>query len=474
MSEIRLKLHPRQSLAFLSKATEILYGGAAGGGKSHLMRVVAIMLCMAVAGLQVYIFRRVSDDLRKNHLEGPSGLRAMLASLTDSGHCKFNDSKGIFEFWNGAKIYLCHCQHEKDMYKYQGAEIHVLLMDELTLFTEAIYRFLRGRVRLGGLNVPSEYKHKLPLVLCGSNPGNIGHVWVKKMFVDYAPPMEITRTPAAEGGMLRQYIPAKLADNPTLAANDPGYESRLEGLGNPALVAAMKNGDWDIIDGAYFSEFERSRHVVKPFAIPAHWPRIMAFDWGYAKPFCVLWGAVSDGTFRRPDGRYLPKNAIVVYREWYGSTGEANVGLRMPANEIGKGIKGYSKDERFAQMVADPAIFASNGGESQAETLQKAGVQFWPADNKRVAGWQQVHLRLQGLDGSEGEPLLYIFDVCRDLIRTLPALQHDKHNAEDVDSDMEDHAPDTLRYLCMTRVIAAPAPKKGSLRPEWLQFKPVA
>ena len=110
MSEIRLKLHPRQSLAFLSKATEILYGGAAGGGKSHLMRVVAIMLCMAVAGLQVYIFRRVSDDLRKNHLEGPSGLRAMLASLTDSGHCKFRDDKGIFEFWNGAKIYLCHCQ----------------------------------------------------------------------------------------------------------------------------------------------------------------------------------------------------------------------------------------------------------------------------------------------------------------------------------------------------------------------------
>ena len=474
MSEIRLKLHLRQSLAFLSKATEILYGGAAGGGKSHLMRVVAIMLCMAVAGIQVYIFRRVSDDLRKNHLEGPSGLRAMLSALMASGHVKFNDSKGIFEFWNGAKIYLCHCQHEKDMYKYQGAEIHVLLMDELTLFTETIYRFLRGRVRLGGLNVPSEYKHKLPLVLCGSNPGNIGHVWVKKMFVDYAPPMEITRTPAAEGGMLRQYIPAKLADNPTLAANDPDYEARLEGLGNPALVAAMKNGDWDIIDGAYFSEFERSRHVLKPFTIPAHWPRIMAFDWGYAKPFCVLWGAVSDGTHRLPEGSLMPKNAIVVYREWYGSNGTPNVGLRLPANEIGKGIKERSRDERFAQMVADPAIFASNGGESQAETLQKAGVQFWPADNKRVAGWQQVHLRLQGVEDNSKEPLLYIFDVCRDLIRTLPALQHDKHNAEDVDSDMEDHAPDTLRYLCMTRVIAAPAPKKGGLRPEWLQFKPAA
>ena len=132
MSELRLKLHKRQSDAFLSRATEILYGGAAGGGKSHLMRVVALMLCMAVAGLQVYLFRRVSDDLRKNHLEGVSGLRSMLAPLMQSGHVKFNDSKGIFEFWNGAKIYLCHCQHEKDMYKYQGAEIHVLLMDVST------------------------------------------------------------------------------------------------------------------------------------------------------------------------------------------------------------------------------------------------------------------------------------------------------------------------------------------------------
>lgn len=294
------------------------------------------------------------------------------------------------------------------------------------------------------------------------------------MFVDYAQPMEIVRTPAAEGGMLRQYIPAKLADNPTLAANDPDYESRLEGLGNPALVAAMKNGDWDIIDGAYFSEFARDRHVLPPFEIPARWPRIMAFDWGYAKPFCVLWGAVSDGTFRLPDGRLLPKNAIVVYREWYGSTGEPDVGLRLPANEIGKGIKAHSGHERFAQMVADPAIFASNGGESQAETLQKCGVQFWPADNKRVAGWQQVHLRLQGTDASEGEPLLYLFATCKNLIRTLPSLQHDAHNAEDLDSSMEDHAADTLRYLCMTRVIAAKPESRAVQRPDWLQFKPGA
>lgn len=469
MSELRLSLHKQQSLAFTSKATEILYGGAAGGGKSHLMRVLGITLALQVPGLQIYLFRRLSDDLRKNHLEGPSGLRAMLASLIDCGYVKFNDTKGSFEFWDGSKIYLCHCQHEKDMYKYQGAEIHLLLIDELTLFTEPIYRFLRGRVRLGGLSVPDKYKDKLPMILSGSNPGNIGHGWVKATFVDSAEPMKIWRAPTSEGGMLRQYIPAKLTDNPTLLKNDPDYINRLDGLGNPTLVEAMKDGNWDIIDGAYFAEFSRERHIIKPFSIPSYWPRIVAFDWGYAKPFCVLWGAVSDGTLRHPDtDKLIPKNAIVVYREWYGTTGEANVGLRMTALEIAKGIKDRARDEKYAAMVADPAIFSQNGGESISETMAKCGVQFWAADNKRVAGWQQIHLRLKGTEDSEGEPLLYLFDTCLHTIRTLPALQHDTHNVEDVDSDMEDHAPDTLRYLCMTRVLSATKPKRRDTRHDWL------
>lgn len=473
MSELRLSLHKQQSLAFTSKATEILYGGAAGGGKSHLMRVLGIVLALQVPGLQIYLFRRLSDDLRKNHLEGPAGLRAMLSSLIDSGFVKFNDTKGIFEFWNGSKMYLCHCQHEKDMYKYQGAEIHLLLIDELTLFTEPIYRFLRGRVRLGGLSVPDKYKDKLPMILSGSNPGNIGHSWVKATFVDSAEPMKIWRAPKSEGGMLRQYIPAKLTDNPTLLKNDPDYINRLDGLGNPTLVEAMKDGNWDIIDGAYFAEFSRERHIIKPFAIPNYWPRIMAFDWGYAKPFCVLWGAVSDGTLRHSDtDKLIPKNAIVVYREWYGTTGEANVGLRLTALEIAKGIKDRARDEKYAAMVADPAIFSQNGGESISETMAKSGVQFWAADNKRVAGWQQIHLRLTGTEDSEGEPLLYLFDTCLHTIRTLPALQHDTHNVEDVDSNMEDHAPDTLRYLCMTRVLSATKPKRRDTRHDWLYAKP--
>ena len=160
----------------------MLYGGAAGGGKSHLMRVAAIVWCAAIPGLQVYLFRRIRDDLIKNHMEGPKGFRSMLAGWSLCDFVKIVDDE--IRFWNGSKIYLCHCKDEKDIYKYQGAEIHVLLVDELTHFTETMYRFLRNRVRMVGVQLPSNYAGKFPRILAGANPGNIGHLWVKATFVD--------------------------------------------------------------------------------------------------------------------------------------------------------------------------------------------------------------------------------------------------------------------------------------------------
>jgi len=452
---MEIELHSKQSVAFKSTATEILYGGAAGGGKSHLMRVLAIIWASRVAGIQIYLFRRTYPDLWKNHMEGPSSFPVLLAEWVSTGYVKLNLSDNQIIFGNGSKIHLCHCQHDKDVLKYQGPEIHVLLMDELTHFSDKIYRFLRGRCRLGALEVPEEYAGQLPRIMSGANPGGIGHHWVKASFIDNAVPLEMRQMPKSEGGMIRQYIPAKLSDNPTM---DEGYEDKLYGLGDETLVRAMLDGDWDIVAGAYYTEFSRQRHVVKPFDIPAHWTRYRAFDWGSAKPFCCLWIAVSDGTIPK-----YQRGALIVYREYYGMKEDSpNVGLKMTADKVAEQI--IKKDKKATTGeggwgVADPAIFAQDGGESIAEAMRRATGLLWrPADNKRKPGWEQIRMRLVGDD--DGNPMLFMFDTCVHLIRTLPALQHDEHDPEDVDSDLEDHAPDALRYGCQARPYIRDVSKK--------------
>ena len=461
-AEVTLRLHKRQESAFTSPATEILYGGAAGGGKSHLMRVAAIAWCSMVSGLQVYLFRRISDDLVKNHIEGPKGLRSMLAPWVRAGLVSMVEDE--IRFWNGSKIYLCHCKDEKDRFKYLGAEIHVLLMDELTTFTEVIYRFLRSRVRAVGLNVPASLEGKFPRILCSSNPGNVGHHWVKEMFLPHQPAvhMAVRQMADEEGGMVRQYIPAMLEDNPSMSEDDPKYRSRLRGMGAPALVRAMEKGDWNVVAGAFFEEFDTSVHVVKPVTLPANWTRFRAMDWGSAKPFSVGWYAVSDGELPQ-----FPRGALIKYREWYGmKPGQQNVGLKLSAEDVGAGIKKLeAPGERVPIGVLDPAAFAEDGGPSIASRM---GVYFTKADNKRVAnagamgGWDQLRARLVGTAERDpvtgqvlwdrgGKPMLFFFSTCEHTIRTLPALQHDPMRPEDVDTDNEDHAADETRYACMSR-----------------------
>lgn len=461
-------------MALLSEATEVLYGGAAGGGKSFLMRAAAILWCCAIPGLQVYIFRRISDDLVKNHMEGPKGFRALLAAMAADGWASIVEDE--IRFWNGAKIYLCHCKDAKDVYKYQGAEIHVLLIDELTHFTEQMYRFLRNRVRMVGITLPAEYVGKFPRILCGSNPGNIGHQFVKMGFIDaVGDSMVIRQMPATEGGMRRQYIPAKLNDNPSMAEDDPGYEDRLSGLGSVALVAAMRDGDWDVVEGAFFDNWSSARHVVRPFEIPKAWPRIRAGDWGSAKPFSFGWYALVTDTYRTEGGIILPRGCMVKYREWYGikeSNGsfEANTGLKMTAEDVGRGIVFRDGKEEIDDAVLDPATFAENGGKSIAERMQDEGAWFREADNTRVAGkgalsgWDQVRARLNG-DG-DGNPMLVFFSTCTHSIRTIPALQHDPLRPEDIDTDGEDHAADETRYACNSRPWVREAKPETQTKPK--------
>lgn len=445
-ARIALELHAKQGVALESPATEILYGGSAGGGKSLLMRAAAVMWCGMIPGLQVYLFRRLRDDLVKNHIEGPQGLRLMLSPWARAGMVDIVEDE--IRFWNGSKIYLCHCKDEKDRFKYLGSEIHVLCIDELTTFTDTIYRFLRSRVRMAGIKLPTEFDGKFPRILCGSNPGNIGHSWVKSAFIDARPPLAIERVSASDGGMLRQFIPARLADNPSV---DPAeYTAKLEGLGSPALVKAMRDGDWNVVAGAFFPEFSTDQHVVTPRSLPAYWQRFRSFDWGSARPFSVGWYAVSDGEL--PE---FPRGALIRYREWYGAQRDQNgatipnTGLRLTAEEVADGILERERDDVYGNRVmggvADPSIFAEDGGPSIADRMSARKVFFRPADNARVAragamgGWDQVRSRLKG-DGER--PAIYFFSTCLEIIRTLPVLQHDDGRPEDVQTEGEDHAAD--------------------------------
>ena len=455
-----LHLHARQTDAFLSPANEVLYGGAAGGGKSHLMRVLAIMLCTEVPGLQVYLFRRHYLDLNLNHMEGAGSFPELLAPWIDAGWVKIVE--GEIRFWNGAKIHLCHCQHEKDKLKYQGAEIHVLLMDELTHFSESIYRYLRGRVRLGGLKVPGKYANKLPLALSGSNPGGVGHNWVKRMFIDLAPAMVISQMPPEEGGMRRQYVPAKLADNPTMAANDPDYADRLAGLGNASLVKAMLDGDWNIVAGGALDDVWSPRVVLPRFRIPASWRVDRSFDWGSSKPFSIIWWAEADGTEAvMPDGcRWSPpRGTLIALAEWYGAKG-ANEGLKLPSGEIAAGILAREADLLAGSWVtgkpkpgpADNAISAVSqpGTPTIADEMARAGVRWTESDKApgtRKIGLDLLRARIKeaGKDTPEA-PALYIMEHCRQLIAHLPVLPRDAKNPDDVDSDAEDHDYDATRY----------------------------
>lgn len=455
---VDIDLHPKQEFALNSSATEVLYGGAAGGGKSFFLRALAVFFCSMIPNLNVYLFRRTYDDLMKNHMEGYMNFHEMLAQWVDEGYVTIVGDKEV-RFWNGSKIFLCHCQHEKDMYKYQGAQIHMLLIDELTTFSEKIYRFLRGRCRLGGLFIPSEYKGLFPRIYCGSNPGNVGHNWVKKAFVDRCIAYEVHKMDKKEGGMLRQYIPAVLSDNPTLEESDPDYLEKLEGLGNPALVQAMKDGNWDITSGGMFDDiWNRDIHVIKPFRIPASWTIKRSFDWGSSKPFSVGWWAESDGTEAiLADGtrKCWPRGTRFRIGEWYGWNGEDNTGLKMTSKKIATGIKNREFKMGYRSRVkpgpADSSIFDREDDHCIYDDFKSSGVIFTHANKipgSRVNGWNAMRTMLENSTKQPMEgPGLFIFDTCRDgFIRTVPTLPRDENKSEDVDTKAEDHAADESRY----------------------------
>jgi Terminase large subunit, T4likevirus-type, N-terminal len=448
-SKTRIGLHPAQMRTLLSPATEILWGGAAGGGKSYLVRVLAIKFCVEIPGFHAGLFRRTFRELFDTHMKGPGSFYELLSDGITRRAVEV--VKAEIRFSNGSRISLNHCQHEEDVFSYQGAEFHLLAIDELTHFSEAIYRYLRTRVRLGGLKVPERYKEKLPLIVSTSNPGGPGHEFVRRTFRPDMPYV-IRKMPSSDGGGLRQFIPARLSDNPDMERNDPTYRDRLKASGDAATAAALLDGDWDVVaDSMWGDVWQKGLHVINPFPIPDSWEVWRGADDGFKAPASCLWltrDPIQDRTY--------------VIKELYGSgmlpEEFGRLVLEGDASIIVRDRHGNTGPSRYDQLsgIIDSASFAQTGQQSlngamaipRGDVMNNLGCRWRPADKysgSRVHGVQHIHhmLAIQG----DGLPKLQIFNNCVNLCRALPAAPRDRHNAEDVDDEFElSHALDSLRY----------------------------
>lgn len=453
--KITWELWPKQLAALTSQATELLWGGAAGGGKSHLERIAALVWCSEIPGLQYYLFRREYSDLIKSYVEGPTGFLALIAQLGKRVQLVGKELR----FENGSKIYLCHAQHEKDVFAYNSVEFHVLNIAEAGEFTPFMIRYLRSRMRapLDFLRkLPDKYtvgkgtqneRFLFPRAIYTTNPVGPGKEYLKNAFVDGKIEGEIYKAPPEDGGLYRQFIPAKLSDNPSLSFAE--YSQKLEGIGSEAYVKALLDGNWSATLGAFFTEWDYERHVIPTFKPPAHWFRWRSFDWGSSAPFSVLWWCISDGSQISEIGRAIPRGAMVVYREWYGCqetpTVDITKGVAMRNEDIARGIT--ERSDAKVVTLTDSLPFQDRGGVNIEETFLKAGVPLTLGDTSRIPGWSSVR---DGLKGGDNGPDLYIMDCCPYLIQIIPIAQHDPTNPEELVC-VADHCLDALRLGRMAR-----------------------
>lgn len=445
---------------------ELFYGGARGGGKSSFIlgdnQDAALRYGRAWSAV---VFRQSYPQLEELMQQAFDVFPATGATFHQQPSATYPVSNCWY--WpNGATVRMRYIEREADVQEYQGHAYSGVYFDELPNWASpGVYTKMLACVRPSGMGDQAVLRR----VRATGNPGGAGHHWVKERFIDPAPmgfvPMQ---TPMG----FRMFIPARVADNRVMLDADPQYIDRLREVGSESLVRMWLDGDWSAVEGAFFTEFNTRRHVVKQHRLPEHWTRFRAMDWGYAKPFCVSWFAVSDGELPQ-----YPRGALVMYREWYGAS-RANVGIKLPAEDIADGIARQEAGENIVESlcVLDPATFAATDGPSIAERMFARGVKFRRADNRRVGqfgalgGWDQVRARLRG--EAEGAPMLFMMDNCTATIRTLPAMKHDADRPEDMDTDGEDHAVDALRYGCMARPFVRDAVESDSAKVmrEWAEI----
>lgn len=402
---------------FRARARFIGYGGARGGGKSWSVRNKAGLLALKYAGIRILILRRTFPELQENHI---LPMRSMLKDVA-----VYKEMDKAFSFPNGSRIKFGYCAGEGDVVQYQGQEYDIIFIDEATHFTEYQYSTLTACLR-GANSFP-----KRMYLTC--NPGGVGHMWVKRLFVDRA--FRETEDPDDY-----VFIQAKATDNPSLMENDPGYMKMLDNL-PPGLREAWRDGRWDVFAGQYFPEFREETHVVQPRALPENWPRYRVIDYGMDMLAC-FWVAIDGG------GR------MWVYREFCQS------GLIV--SEAAQAIVQYTgAQERIQYTIAPPDLWSrqKDNGRTMAEIFNLNGVPLVKAPNERVQGWMVMkeYLNLR----EDGRPGIVFWPECTQFIRDVKAVQHDEKNPSDVAREPHEytHTVDAIRYLCVFRSLGAEPPR---------------
>jgi hypothetical protein len=414
---------------------EVFMGGARGGGKTDaVLGKWALKEAAFGEHFNAVMFRRTtvsSEDAieRSRQIYTPLG-------------GKFNESKLTWRMPTGGRVAFAYLDTVSDADEYQGRNLTDVWVEEAGQYPDpAPIDRLFGTMR-SAQGVP------IQMILTG-NPGGAGQHWIAERYKLIPFEKEPYSVEVKRAGIttLAAVIPARITDNTVLLDKDAGYVDRLRMVGSEALVRAWLEGDWAAVEGIFFDGWDAKRHVITPFAIPKDWLKFRSHDWGYAAPFSVQWWAVVSDEYRG-----MPRGALCHYREWYGAS-RPNVGLRMTTEEVARGILQRDAGDTIAFSVADPSIFSEDGGPSRAEIFSREGVYFNKADNRRISGagfmggWQELRSRIRGQDG---KPMLYVFDTCTNLIRTLPVAQHDDKRAEDI-AECEDHAIDCARYAVMAR-----------------------
>jgi hypothetical protein len=449
---------PRQAAFLARPEPEALYGGAAGGGKSDALLAEALRQAH-IPHYRALILRKtypqLGDLIDRSRALYPRSFPG--AAYTAADHC--------WHFPSGAKISFGSMQYAADRTNYQGRAYDYIAFDELTHFTWAEYSYLMSRNRPTGPGTRVYMR-------AATNPGGIGHGWVRQRFVAAAPPLTpVTEQYAIEDpdgrplhlARSRVFVPSTVFDNPILLHNDPQYLANLAALPE-AERQALLYGRWDSFEGQVFTEWkddpahyadQRWTHVIEPFAVPAWWKIWRGYDFGYSRPFSVGWYAADE------DGR------LYRIREYYGCTDTPNTGLRIDPAEQARRIREIEQTDpllrgRTITGVADPAIFDESRGESIAAMMERSPyfLHWFPGDNTRLAGKMQFHYRL-AFD-AEGRPMLQVFNTCRHFLRTIPNLVYSTADVEDVDTAQEDHIYDECRYVLMENPLSprgrVPAP----------------